>query len=192
MKRKPWPLVIEERDIIRGAGGVVSRFKDGNLEVLFIYRTKHKDWSLPKGRLEPNEPAYKTALREVFEETSVLCALGDELPTVRYIDRNKRPKEVRFWRMSIDEELPFKTNDEVAEIRWLQLKEGLEILTYNTDRILLKRAFESRKSEFFSNTSPGLNRESRFRTALHSVLNNHAETFRKLAESENDKENSQD
>lgn len=156
MKRKPWPLVIEERHIIRGAGGIVYKFEEEtNLKILFIYRSKHKDWSFPKGRIDHGEPAWQAAIREVREETACHCVLEDELPTVRYIDRNKRPKEVRFWKMTILSEETFIPNDEIGKISWLSLKEGFNILTYNTDRILLKKAFANRRNEFFFPPSAG-------------------------------------
>ena len=160
MKRKPWPLVIEERHIIRGAGGIVSRFEGTALKILFIHRSKHNDWSFPKGRLNSGEPAWQAAIREVKEETACQCALGEELPTVRYIDRNKRPKEVRFWKMTVLSEETFIPNEEIAKISWLSLKEGFDVLTYNTDRILLKKAFANRRNEFFtSNPGPQLIQE---------------------------------
>ena len=48
-----------------------------------VHRPRYDDWSLPKGKAERGESADRTALREVEEETGLVCALGDELVTVR-------------------------------------------------------------------------------------------------------------
>ena len=141
MKRKGWPLIVDDATIVRSAGGIVSRIVNSRLQVLIIHRTRHMDWSFPKGRLEPNEASEKAAVREVHEETACMCLIEHPLPTVRYIDRNGHPKEVRFWTMSIIAEAQFLPNDEVDQIEWLSFFQAIEKLSYKTDRILLKRAF---------------------------------------------------
>ena len=57
-----------------------------------MHRPRYDDWSLPKGKLEPGESHEDAAVREVEEETGCRCELGDELPSVRYIDRKGRDK----------------------------------------------------------------------------------------------------
>ena len=62
--------------------------RDGTgFEVLVVHRPRYDDWSLPKGKGEPGERDEDTATREVEEETGYRCSLGEELTTVRYIDR---------------------------------------------------------------------------------------------------------
>ena len=63
--------------MVRAAGGIISRRNErGEVEVLLIHRPGHDDWSLPKGKLEPGETDEECALREVWEETGLRCALG--------------------------------------------------------------------------------------------------------------------
>ena len=160
MKRKRWPLVMYNHEIVRSAGGVVFRIDpafrgaspnstfegvngtgEGRLQVLLIHRKQHNDWSFPKGRVEQSETAEVTALREVLEESACQCTLEQELATVRYIDRNHKPKEVRFWKMIVEEEGVFVPNKEVDRIKWLTLLEAFAMLSYKTDRLLLKKTF---------------------------------------------------
>ena len=141
MKRKGWPLIIDDTAIVRSAGGIVSRIVASRMQLLIIHRTRHKDWSFPKGRLDPHETPEVAAIREVREETACQCMLENALPTVRYIDRNGHPKEVRYWTMSVLNEEPFIPNDEVDQIEWVSFFQAIEKLSYKTDRILLKRAF---------------------------------------------------
>ena len=75
----PTPTV---ETVIRAAGGVVGRRGDRGLEVLVVHRPQYDDWSLPKGKCEPDESDEACAVREVEEETGLVCELGDELPAL--------------------------------------------------------------------------------------------------------------
>ena len=87
---------------VRAAGGAVLRADSARrLEVLLVHRPGHRDWTLPKGKVEPDEPDEDCALREVAEETGFDCLLGPELGTTRYRDRRGRDKAVRYWAMTV-------------------------------------------------------------------------------------------
>ena len=65
---------------VRAAGGAVLRVGPGRqVEVLLVHRPGHRDWTLPKGKVEPGETDEDCALREVAEETGFDCLLGPEL-----------------------------------------------------------------------------------------------------------------
>ena len=129
------------RGPVRAAGGLVTRRRadgESDTEVLVVHRPRYDDWSLPKGKSEPGERDEETATREVEEETGYLCALGDELTTVRYIDRRGRDKQVRYWNMTVIGEVAWEPNAEVDERRWISPAVAATLLTYEADRQLLR------------------------------------------------------
>ena len=114
---------------VQAAGGVVLR--DGR--VALVHRPRYDDWSLPKGKLDDGESFEDAALREVEEETGLRCSLRRELPSIEYEVRG-RPKLVRYWEMEVVDETPFVPNDEVDEVRWVEPREALALLSYDRDR----------------------------------------------------------
>ena len=124
-------------DVVRAAGGIVLRDVGSGLEVLVVHRRRYEDWTFPKGKAEPDESDEDCALREVQEETGLLCALADELPSTSYDDAAGRPKRVRYWRMLVTGgELHFA--HEVDDARWVDVVDAAAMLTYERDRKLLE------------------------------------------------------
>jgi 8-oxo-dGTP diphosphatase len=124
------------RPRVRAAGGVVVRWDGGALEVVLIHRPKRRDWSFPKGKVEPGETDQACAVREVGEETGLQCVLVDELPSTFYVDRKGRDKIVRYWLMHRVTGVAVARH-EVGAVRWVSLAEAAELLTYDRDRALL-------------------------------------------------------
>jgi len=123
--------------LVRAAGGVVWRRQGGAVQILVVHRPKYDDWSLPKGKLDRDETFLQAALREVREETGFTCEVGSELVSSHYTDGKGRPKVVRYWAMqAIDGS--FAVNDEVDEIRWLEVDPASELMTYQRDLRVLE------------------------------------------------------
>jgi 8-oxo-(d)GTP phosphatase len=122
---------------IRAAGGAVIRVGGGRqVDVLLVHRPGHRDWTLPKGKVEAGEADEDCAVREVAEETGFECLLGPELGETRYRDRRGRPKGVRYWAMTVREG-DFRPNSEVDEVRWVPLTGAARELSYPGDRAIL-------------------------------------------------------
>jgi 8-oxo-dGTP diphosphatase len=124
---------------VNAAGGVVWRRAGDGVEVLVVHRPRYDDWSLPKGKLDPGEGFEEAALREVEEETGIVCELGSALPDVTYEDHKGRAKLVRYWTMAAPPGggSDFTANDEVDELRWLPVAEARQLLSYEPDRGLI-------------------------------------------------------
>jgi 8-oxo-dGTP diphosphatase len=123
---------------VRAAGGVpLRRRSDGEAEVLLVHRPRYRDWTFPKGKVKQGEADEAAAIREVEEETGLLCELGPELASTRYTDSKLRDKTVRYWRMDGCTG-DFEPADEVDEVEWLSFQAAADRLTYSRDLEVLR------------------------------------------------------
>jgi 8-oxo-dGTP diphosphatase len=123
-------------EVVQAAGGLVVRRLAGELQVAVVHRPLHQDWSYPKGKLEEGETLEEAAQREVFEETGYICRLLRFIGHTEYVDRKGRPKVVAYWVMAADAGA-FAVNEEVDELRWLDVAAADQLLSYARDRELL-------------------------------------------------------
>jgi len=126
--------------LVRAAGGVILRSADGVAEILVVHRPRYDDWTLPKGKAEGDESDEDCALREVQEETGLVCELGDELAVTEYEDSAGRPKRVRYFAMTPRDGSEPAPQNEVDEIRWLTLESARETLSYSRDYAVVDAA----------------------------------------------------
>jgi 8-oxo-dGTP diphosphatase len=121
---------------ILASGGIVWRLTGDSVEILLIHRDRDSDWTLPKGKLDKGESDLQGALREVQEETGMVCKPGVSIGTMRYGLSNGRIKRVHYWSMqAVDGS--FTPNDEVDEIVWAPAAAAGRILSYERDRDLV-------------------------------------------------------
>ncbi|MGZ0713055.1 NUDIX hydrolase (plasmid) [Coraliomargarita sp. W4R53] len=127
---------------VYAAGGVVWRLVDDKLYVLLIHRTKYRDVTLPKGKVDPGEMLAETAVREVFEETGIRVALGVPIGVSRYRLPSKRQKIVHYWAAEATDAAvrasAFVPNREIAAIEWVSSKKALGRLSYPVDIEILE------------------------------------------------------
>jgi 8-oxo-dGTP diphosphatase len=124
------------KQVRAAAGVVVRRSPKGTLEVLVVHRPRYDDWTFPKGKLVNGEDEEDAALREVEEETGLVCTLGREIASTRYRDSRGRPKLVTYYLMR-PRGGSFAPHEEVDEIRWADLDDAAALLSYQRDRAVL-------------------------------------------------------
>lgn len=123
--------------LIEAAGGVLWRPAYGGvgLEVALVHRPKYDDWSIPKGKLNPDEHPIIGAVREVWEETGFTGVPGRPLGEIRYV-KDSAPKRVRYWAMHV-ETGRFAPNPEVDQVMWLPPREAQRHLSPDRDQKIL-------------------------------------------------------
>ncbi|MEL4358581.1 MULTISPECIES: NUDIX hydrolase [unclassified Luteococcus] len=126
---------------ITAAGAVVLRGAPDKRQVLLVRRGTYKDWSLPKGKPEPDEDAPATAVREVHEETGVKVHLGLPVGTTRY-SVGKRDKVVRWWIGLVDSERRRRPDKEVEKAVWMPVDKAMQKMSYPSEVAVLRTALE--------------------------------------------------
>lgn len=123
---------------IRAAGGLLWRRTPGGRQIAVIRRSRHADWTLPKGKLEAGESWDEAALREVLEETGYRARITGFAGVVAY-QVDGRLKVVRFWHMEAGRDAPVSALDpEVSRVEWLPVEEALRRLSYPLERAVLE------------------------------------------------------
>jgi 8-oxo-dGTP pyrophosphatase MutT (NUDIX family) len=131
-----------EREV--SAGGVVVRGR----EVLAIVPVKRsadgqRVLALPKGHFDPGETPLQAAEREVREETGVTVRPLGELGEARYSytrGGHTIGKSVTFFLFAYSGGDIADHDEEVEEVRWLDLADAQSALTHGAEREIVGRA----------------------------------------------------
>lgn len=129
---------------IQSAGGIV--FKDGL--VLLIKSKSRNVFSIPKGKVEPNESLEETALREVREETGYDTKIVSKIGIINFDfekDGEVRNKTVTCFRLELLNDFDPKPNlqeGEDFENLWVTPSEAASLLTFDEEREVLEKAIE--------------------------------------------------
>ena len=130
---------------VEAAGALVWRVRTGRLQVALVHRPRYRDWSWPKGKLDPGEIAPVAAVREVEEETGMAVVLGIPLPGLEYRLSDGRRKLVHYWAArqgGRGDEAPLRARPPVAHAdrgeidlwEWFDVGDAARRLTRGADR----------------------------------------------------------
>jgi 8-oxo-dGTP pyrophosphatase MutT (NUDIX family)/phosphohistidine phosphatase SixA len=126
---------------IFAAGAILWREEKNQLLVALIHRSRHNDWSWPKGKVDPGEVLPQTAVREIAEETGLKIKLGPLLKIVKYKIPNGTPKEVFYWAAKVTPKAlaksKFEPSEEVASVEWRTPEAARKLLSYEFDAEVL-------------------------------------------------------
>ncbi|QCT40940.1 NUDIX domain-containing protein [Candidatus Saccharibacteria bacterium oral taxon 488] len=128
------------------SGGVIV--KDN--EVLIIESLQPaKEYSFPKGSIEPGEHSRDTAVREILEETGYHATILGFIDTLIYefsTGDGHVAKEVSYYAMSINSSVPRQEQQlqpgENIRPLWVSLPKAFQLLTHKNTRQLLAMAIK--------------------------------------------------
>ena len=127
----------------KSCGALVVRREGDNFYILMIRHKAGGNRSFPKGHVEEGETEYKTALREVMEETSSRIAIvSDFRATVNYRPSPGVMKEVVYF-LAFTTSADIKAREgEIAEVEWVPLDKAEESLAHENDKTVFRAAME--------------------------------------------------
>ncbi|MCH8850053.1 MAG: NUDIX hydrolase [Chloroflexi bacterium] len=142
------------------AGGVIYRWEGDDTHVCLIATQGGKAWQLPKGIIEPGEPAEAAAQREVAEETGLRGELLRPLEKIEYWYvweehgvRTRVHKFVEFFLLRFLDGSTDDHDDEVDEARWFPIAEAQKRLSFDGERSVMRLAARALLEE--SQPGPG-------------------------------------
>ena len=130
----------------KSCGAVIFRIKNNKLYYL-IEKMNLGHYSLCKGHTENNETEVETAMREIKEETSLNVDIDinfrESIKYKPYKDKDVI-KEVIFFvaHNKEDKQAIDLHDDEVNNIEFYELEDALNLLTFDSDKNVLKKADE--------------------------------------------------
>ncbi len=126
-------------NIILAAGGLLWKKVPEGFQIALVHRPKHNDWTLPKGKIDPEDSSLlDTAIREVREETGCEVIVSDFADEIKY-EVNKGTKFVLYWHMRLESENAYRIEKEVDEVKWLSYNSAIKKLSYSLEKGVLKR-----------------------------------------------------
>ena len=134
------------------SGGVIVRKAKDCFEVVLCGRNIPTLWALPKGSPDKQETLQQTALREVQEETGLQGQISAPLGNTQYSytriqDAVACHKTVHFYLMTPIGGDTSLHDSEFDQVSWFDESKAYEIMSYNTEIAIVKKAIDvARKS----------------------------------------------
>ena len=125
----------------KSCGAIVYRKSHGNTEILLIKHINIGHWSFPKGHVEGNETEVETAIREIKEETAIDVMIDPTFrETVSYYPKRDTQKTVVYFIGKAKNYDYIPQEEEISEIRWVDIGYASNILTYENDKNIVNKA----------------------------------------------------
>lgn len=130
-------LMVNEKS----CGAIVYRKYHGNTEILLIRHVNSGHWSFPKGHVEGNETEIETAHREVLEETGIDVIIDPTFrETVTFSPKKDTVKLVVYFIAKAKNTDYIPQEEEIADIRWVEITRAASVLAYDNDKLIVARA----------------------------------------------------
>lgn len=126
----------------KSCGAVVYK-QEGNEYRFLLEKMKLGHTSIPKGHIEANESEQETALREIKEETNLDVEIDTKFrDVISYSPYDGCMKEVVFFIAKASKSSKMTPQEcEVNDLLWANFQEAKELLTFDSDKQVLKNAY---------------------------------------------------
>ena len=125
----------------KSCGAIVYRKFHGNTEILLIKHINSGHWSFPKGHVEKGETEVETAHREILEETSIDVIIDPTFRVTGTYSPKKDTTKVVVYFLAKAKNVDFvPQEDEIAEIRWVDISHATNVLSYDNDNTIVSKA----------------------------------------------------
>lgn len=127
----------------KSCGAIVFYLKDNKEQILLIKHANSGHWSFPKGHVEAKETEVETALREIREETGINVSIDTRFrEVVTYSPKKDVLKDVVYFFATSEEYETFNQEEEVSDIKWVDLSSVVSCVSYKNDKALLRKAID--------------------------------------------------
>ena len=125
----------------KSCGALVYRKHGDRTELLLIKHRFGGHWSFPKGHVEAGETEVETAMREIKEETGVNALIDTRFrEVVTYSPKKDVLKDVVYFFATTNDYETSNQEEEVSDIRWMDMDKVLGSVSYKNDKELVKKA----------------------------------------------------
>ena len=122
----------------KSCGAVVVK-KENNKYMVLLLKHLQGHISFPKGHMEKGETCQQTALREIKEETNLdVNFFTDFRKVITYSPSNQVVKDVVYYLAQPINDKVVVQEDEIETFMWVELRDGLEVVTYDNDKQVLQ------------------------------------------------------
>ena len=133
----------------KSCGAIVFRKFHGNVELLLIKHANGGHWSFPKGHVEQGESEVETAMREIKEETGIDVIVDPTFrEVVSYSPKREIMKDVIYFIAKAKTHDYVPQEEEISEIKWVELGRVHTLLTSDNDKQLVNKAKPFLKDSF--------------------------------------------
>ncbi len=131
----------------KSCGAVILKNEGGKTRVLLVQMKNGGHFAFPKGHVEGNETEHETAIREIFEETSLSVDFIEGFrESTEYSPKEGVIKEVVYFLGVPKASDAKRQEEEILSILWEDEDMAIDKVTFENDKIVLEKAIS-----FFKN-----------------------------------------
>jgi 8-oxo-dGTP pyrophosphatase MutT (NUDIX family) len=123
--------------IYHQAGAIPFRLLEKRFEILLITSRNNRQWTIPKGLIDPGMTAEQTAVQEAFEEAGITGTLFPE-PVLQFSYRKWQGScLVRTFFFRVEQELENWPEKFIRQRRWVDQSEAARLIRFPEVRMFL-------------------------------------------------------